>query len=193
VDSVGAFGKLSMRVRSSESEMTYALWQGWLSHLEEFRGLPGWPQSFSLADDGQPRPEKAEPHCAVSLTRRTIDGPGRLIVSKAVFLPLRGAVETHDCEDRAEYSLKLHGCFFVDAGRGGPAETTDERSDETRLKQEWNRRLLDLCDKGGGAAGARALQRPADGPSPPRLARVRDGVDVAPLAVDRGTVFLHRP
>ena len=91
-DSVGASGKVSMQVRGSGSEMTYALWQDWLTHLEEFRGRPAWPQSFSLAHDGQPRPEKAEPHCAVSLTRRPVDGQGRLVVSTAVFLPLRGGI-----------------------------------------------------------------------------------------------------
>jgi hypothetical protein len=144
-DSVGTSGKVAMQVRGSGSEMTYALWQNWLSHLEELAQPPrAWPQSFSLAPDGQPQPEKAEPHCAVSLTRRALDGPGRLVVSQAVFLPLRETVKVYPCEDQAEYSLKLHGCFFVDAGRGPPrVVAADEHSEESRLKAEWNRRLLE--------------------------------------------------
>ena len=141
--SVGVSGKVSMQLRASDSEMTYALWQGWLSHLEEFQGKSGWPLSHSLADDGQSRPEEAQPHCAVSLTRRPVDGPGKLVVSKAVFFPLR--VEKKDepsCKDQAEYCLKLHGCFFVDAGRGVRTLAADEQSEESRLKDEWNRRLL---------------------------------------------------
>jgi hypothetical protein len=145
---VGAAEAVTVHARSGESTMAYALWQTWLGPLEEFRGQPGWPQSFSLADDGKPRPEKAEPHCAVSLTRHPVDDQGRLVISSAVFLPLRGTIQEYPCEDRAQYSLKLHGCFFVDAGRGRPAvaataEDGSEPSDETRLKHKWNRRLFE--------------------------------------------------
>lgn len=141
--SVGVSGKVSMQFRASDSEMIYALWQGWLLNLEEFQGKSGWPPSHSLADDGQSRAEEAQPHCAVSLTRRPVDGPGKLVVSKAVFFPLRAEKKDESsCKDQAEYCLKLHGCFFSDAGRGVRMEAADEQSEESRLKDEWNRRLL---------------------------------------------------
>ena len=128
-DSVRASGNVAMQIRGSGSEVTYALWQNWLSRLEVLAQPPrAWPQSFSLAPDGQPQPEKAEPHCAVSLTRRALDGPGRLVVSQAVFLPLRGTVKEYPCDDQAEYSLKLHGCFFVDAGRGAAGAGSGRRT-----------------------------------------------------------------
>jgi hypothetical protein len=143
---IGGSGTVTLQVRGRTGNLAYALTQYWLPPLEEFRKQPGWPQSFSLGDDGQPRPEKAEPHCAISLTRRPTERPGQLTISRAVFLPLRGSTAIVPCDDLAEYSLKLHGCFFVDAGRGEPgvgATATADPSDETALKQEWNRRLLE--------------------------------------------------
>jgi hypothetical protein len=137
---IGSSGTIVLNLRGLETEMTYALWQGWLGALQEYRNRPDWPHSESMNDDGQPKPEKAEPHCAVCLTRRPVRSSGRLTMSTAVFFPLRDAKGVdpkglYPCDDQAEYSLKLHGCFFVDAGRGKPTMTGDG------LTVKWNRRL----------------------------------------------------
>jgi len=76
-----------------------------------------------------------------------VGGGGALTVSRAVFLPLRGDEEVLPCGRDAGYSLKLHGCFFVDAGRGRPVHLAGGSQDVTQspeemLKAEWNDRLL---------------------------------------------------
>jgi hypothetical protein len=141
---LGGSGMVKVDSLNESAYLTYAIRQGWLTELEALRSRSGWPMSLSFAST-RPKPDKALPHFAVTLSRRS---KGEYLrIAKAVFLPLRGDKELPPRADGWNYSLKLHGCFFVDAGRGQPvAAKTDalgvESSPEDKLKSEWNARLL---------------------------------------------------
>lgn len=139
-------GRVTVAAGGPPGELPYCIRQQWVTALEEFRKRPGWPTSMSFASH-RPRPDKALPHAAVSLSRWAAGDEGSLTVSRAVFLPLRGDEEILPLDRGACYSLKLHGCFFVDAGRGQPVQHRGDRPDvspspEELLKAGWNDRLL---------------------------------------------------
>lgn len=177
----GGSSTVRVEVRGERNDLTYTVRQGWLGEMEDFKNRPGWPMSFSFASFLQ-TPDKALPHVAVSLSRWPSATGGGLTIARAVFLPLRGDDEVLTCDGKGKYSLKLHGCFFVDAGRGrpaysgnGPAEASS--SPEDQLRREWNERLLreGVCplliptleefalSSGLGDAGIRSLTRSLGG------------------------------
>lgn len=140
---LGGPGTVRVDFLNQSSCLTYALKQGWLTELDNFRKRPSWPKTMSFVG---PKPDKALPHFAVSFSR--CSQGKNLSIAQAVFLPLRSDNETRFGSDGWKYSLKLHGCYFIDAGRGQPvAVKTDSlgitpSSDENKLKSEWNSRLL---------------------------------------------------
>ena len=94
--------------------------------LAIIRHSPYWPQRLSEDDNGNPKTfaDKADSHCAVVLSRTVKTGQrGKLTIQWAVFLPVaddeQGIAEfeeiEHDCE--WDYTLLLHGYFFLDSGR----------------------------------------------------------------------------
>ncbi len=121
--------------------------------LREIKRHSSWPNQTAIGPDGadQQVPEKAEPHGAVVFTRLSSNGPGRLRIQPAVFLPLGEPEEIKlKGDSRLRFSLYLHGFFFVDAGRRHllqdgslPVERDPgQLKTETEVMQFWNRTLL---------------------------------------------------
>lgn len=84
-----------------------------------------WPKRSTQDESGEPKsvPDKAIPHCGVIFSRRPIQDKARLTVQWAVFLPLSdenlGSSEFEQISSNGdwEYTLLLHGYFFLDSGR----------------------------------------------------------------------------
>ena len=135
----------------------YALRERWVPALAALRASDAWPTSMSF-ETVEPAKDKALPHAAVTVSRGPAPGGGSVSVGRAVFLPLGDDEERRDLGLPAAYSVRLHGCFFVDAGRKGPVVRTGSQhganpSAEDQLRAEWNDRLL--------REGARPLLLPA--------------------------------
>ncbi len=112
----------------------------------------GWPKSYQL-DKLKDRPiealDKAEQHCAVTVSRVQANSQAYLRANWAVFLPLKDTEElvAIPIEGAFDYNFYLHGYFFVDAGRKslqghdllGQSVTLDNiKNDEKRLREVWN-------------------------------------------------------
>lgn len=97
----------------------------WLGELRDLHHGSQWPETHHIDDLGNPQVEreKAEPHASVVFTTSaTPDAlPGHLTIRWAVFLPLEDDIvsETLHCGGDQDFSLTLHGYFFVDPGRRG--------------------------------------------------------------------------
>lgn len=105
-----------------------------------------WPRNFRR--DGRSRVhvrEKAPPHVGVCWRRWAAEGEAKLDCSWAVFLPLSEKPEVISLTGEWNYSLQMHGWFFVDAGRNlfelSERAAGGEPSDEPTLRHEWNREL----------------------------------------------------
>ncbi len=94
--------------------------------------------------------DRAEPHCAVCFMKRcATNRQGKLTISQAVFLPVDEPEESYKsipCPGDADFSLTLHGFFFIDPGRshieGWETDTfSGQPQDEPSLRREWNGRL----------------------------------------------------
>lgn len=92
--------------------------------------------------------DKAQPHAAAYFMRHPASGAGTLNVNWAVFLPVDEPQETTPCPGNWDYSLVLHGYFFVDAGRARIQDVTPEEltsplalnrvTDEATARTAWN-------------------------------------------------------
>jgi hypothetical protein len=98
-------------------------------------------------------PDKAIPHCAVIFSRKKAQATGTLTVQWAVFLPIGDEekdtveFESVNCEGNWDYTILLHGYFFVDSGRHkvkilkdvieGNISQKDPRS-ENEMVEQWN-------------------------------------------------------
>ena len=111
---------------------------------------PFWPKSVSVLDP-HPKPEKGEPHGAVTMLRTTTAPHPTLRISWAVFLPIS---ETHDIDiplgDDVSFQVRLllHGYFFLDSGRRSiegldDARAHEEPTDAGGLRRAWNTELRD--------------------------------------------------
>ncbi len=112
-----------------------------------------WPRYIRTdPDTGEFRqePESAQPHAAVCFVRQpAAQKQARLSIHQAVFLPLdepAAPFQSIPCDGSFDYSLALHGCFFVDPGRSrvdGWEQDTNITPpvDEASLRREWNGRL----------------------------------------------------
>ena len=126
-------GTIAVHLDSGPESWPYAVSQAWLPALAGLRDDPNWPTTFTMSGESDEVKEKAEPHAAVSVVYRP--GPTHsLRVRSAVFLPLRDETAT-DGVSPGETAVLLHGCVFVDAGRGEAKQGDDE------LRDEWNARL----------------------------------------------------
>ena len=94
--------------------------------LASIRQSEYWPQRLSEDDNGNPKAfaDKADSHCSVVLSRTEKTGQrGKLTIQWAVFLPVaddeQGIAEFEQIEHGCEwdYTLLLHGYFFLDSGR----------------------------------------------------------------------------
>ena len=93
-----------------------------------------WTERSSINEYGEEEtvPDKSIPHCAVVFTKQALGNKlkARLILQWSVFLPLASkekhssteeteqeACEEIDCEGDEDYTIFLHGYFFLDSGR----------------------------------------------------------------------------
>ena len=116
----------------------------------ELQSLGCWPESTHKEFNREATKivDKTKPHVAVCIIREKSTLP-RLTIVPCVFLPLSGATGNQysvNISGECSVSVCLHGSMFVDAGR--QSVVIGERlnalpGDETRLAQEWNRRLLE--------------------------------------------------
>lgn len=116
--------------------------------FDELHRSKAWPRTIAYHPvTGRPQDEleKAESHAAAYFTRRPARQEGLLNVEWAVFLPLTEKPERPiTCPGSSDYTLLLHGHFFLDAGRNSIDFGNDDRdrSDpEHAVRAEWNRLL----------------------------------------------------
>ncbi|MBC8492984.1 MAG: hypothetical protein H8D43_04285, partial [Chloroflexi bacterium] len=123
-------------------------------HFANLRCSDKWP-SYSITDPetGEYRPEResVQPHAAICFTRKLATSKQAcLSIHQAVFLPLDvpdDPFESVRCNGGDfDYSLTLHGCYFVDPGRSGvdgwdQGIQTSQPGSEAELRLEWNGRL----------------------------------------------------
>ncbi|MEG4319081.1 MULTISPECIES: sacsin N-terminal ATP-binding-like domain-containing protein [unclassified Microcoleus] len=91
-----------------------------------------WSKRLSINEDGDEEfiPDKSIPHCGVVFTQKLSDTSrsAKLTLQWAVFLPLasdettsneeeRAAHQQIDCDGEQDYTIFLHGYFFLDSGR----------------------------------------------------------------------------
>ena len=117
-----------------------------LGKLKDSKYWPSTHTAFSPA----PRPEKGEPHGAISLWCDTRSRASELSISWAVFLPVSEGGITIPIKDPSvgRVHLLLHGYFFLDSGRQridgiDESRARAEPSDESETRQAWN---AELCN-----------------------------------------------
>ena len=118
--------------------------------LDELKDSVYWPRSYT-AFSSEPRPEKGEPHGAISLWCDPQSQPSELSISWAVFLPVSEEEDIRiPIEDPlvGRVRLLLHGYFFLDSGRrridGTDGSDVSARpSNESEIRQAWN---AELCN-----------------------------------------------
>jgi hypothetical protein len=91
-----------------------------------------WSKRLSINEDGDEEfiPDKSIPHCGVVFTQKSSNTSrsAKLTLQWAVFLPLasdetisneeeRAAHQQIDCDGEQDYTIFLHGYFFLDSGR----------------------------------------------------------------------------
>jgi hypothetical protein len=91
-----------------------------------------WSKRLSINEDGDEEfiPDKSIPHCGVVFTQKSSNTSrsAKLTLQWAVFLPLasdenssneedRAAYQQIDCDGEQDYTIFLHGYFFLDSGR----------------------------------------------------------------------------
>jgi hypothetical protein len=124
-----------------------------LNELTQLQSVEkGWPVSYQH-DSKSNRPkkalDKAEQHVAVVISKTSATGQAYLRANWAVFLPLADMDDfvSQAIEGEYDYSIHLHGYFFVDAGRkgihgheniGNSVEFEDINGDEKKLRRAWN-------------------------------------------------------
>ena len=119
-------------------------------YLDELKNSVYWPRSYT-AFSPEPRPEKGEPHGAISLWCDPPSQPSELSISWAVFLPVS---EEEDIQIPIEdplvgrVRLLLHGYFFLDSGRRridgtDGSDISGRPSNESEIRRAWN---AELCN-----------------------------------------------
>jgi hypothetical protein len=96
-----------------------------LDFWDDLKRSEYWPKRSTEDEEGNALsvPDKAIPHCAVVFSRKVAQGEGSLTIQWAVFLPLVDGesdvaeFEHLECEGNWDYTLLLHGYFFLDSGR----------------------------------------------------------------------------
>lgn len=103
-----------------------------------------WPRSASLKST-RGEPEKSEPHAAIYFVGSE-RYRGNLTVQWSVFLPIGDPEPGISCPGEMDYSLLIHGYFFVDSGRSRIEKfaTVDEVGsavNESDVRSQWNSQL----------------------------------------------------
>ena len=130
----------------------YVGWEAFLPthHLGALKDSEYWPRTHT-AFSPAPRPEKAEPHGAISLWCDTRSQASELSISWAVFLPISDEEDITipiKSPSVGRVRLLLHGYFFLDSGRqridgidGSRVRATP--TSESEIRQAWN---TELCN-----------------------------------------------
>jgi hypothetical protein len=96
---------------------------------------------------GETVPDKSIPHSAVTLTKHPTKQGGTLSIQWAVFLPVgdpkKQPNEQISYSGRYDFTLFLHGYFFLDSGRSRieaweKADLTQPPTQESEATQQWN-------------------------------------------------------
>ena len=109
-----------------------------------------WPTTIDVRSP-QPKPEKGEPHGAVTLIRAPQEGPAELRISWAVFLPVSEEADVRIPLGESalgQWRMLLHGYFFLDSGRREidglkMPSGADHPADAAALRRTWNAELRD--------------------------------------------------
>ena len=119
--------------------------------LDGLKGSEHWPQR-SITENGKSlsKREKADSHCAAIFTGCPAkEGAGSLEISWGVFLPV-SSDETREIirgEGDWDFTLLLHGIFFVDAGRFqiefDDSENREFKDPQRGIRLHWNQYLRD--------------------------------------------------
>ena len=111
-----------------------------------FRELPqseSWPTVITIdaetGAEGDDR-EKSDSHCAAYFVETPTEDEGMLHIQRAVFLPVGEPRETIPCDGKSDFTLMLHGGFFLDPGRKD-VDIRDDINNETDVKSNWNHHL----------------------------------------------------
>ena len=123
-----------------------------------------WTKRLSIDENAEEslEPDKSIPHCAIVFTKQSLTNKSkaRLMLQWSVFLPLASddndsnneaveqeAYEVIDCEGNQDYTVFLHGYFFLDSGRkyieGLKKIRTNEFTQKTptnedEMIEQWN-------------------------------------------------------
>ncbi|MBD2450086.1 hypothetical protein H6G76_23580 [Nostoc sp. FACHB-152] len=101
---------------------------------DDLQQSPYWTKRVSINElaESESIPDKSIPHCAVVFTKQSLNNrhKARLLLQWSVFLPLASdetsyssegaeqeAYEVIDCKGDQDYTIFLHGYFFLDSGR----------------------------------------------------------------------------
>ena len=131
-----------------------------VAQFNQLRDSAYWPKRFTQDEFGRPISvkDKAIPHCGVIFSRSPAQDVGSLTVQWAVFLPLvddksSGNTEFEQIPSKQDwnYTLLLHGYFFLDSGRRSIEALADIYSssieqvvvpaNDTQMMQLWNTTL----------------------------------------------------
>ncbi len=144
----------AISVQSSQTERKYVGREATLSdgRAARLQGSSFWPKTVSVLHHF-PRPEKGQPHGAVSLLRTTAGARATLRLSWAVFLPISDTYDIEiplDSEFPCQVRLLLHGYFFLDSGRRriealDAERVDDDPGDAAELRRSWNAELRDTA------------------------------------------------
>lgn len=127
---------------------------------ENLQNSSYWSKRSAIDDHGDDKivPDKSVPHCAVIFTQKNKQNQSaKLTIQWAVFLPLAESLdkeieefESIDSQSNYDYSITLHGYFFLDSGRNNidslgairtgllPHKTPTK---EEEMIQQWNKTL----------------------------------------------------
>jgi len=133
-------------------EKFYVLYQRILINPDfaDLKKQEKWPTS--LSSDGKRKKEKGYPHCQVTLDfyqpSNDSVAKGKLKIQWAVFLPTDQLEKIPLQNSTGEYTLTLHGFFFIGSDRreilkwhSNNAEALEES--ELAVKQKWNQYLAE--------------------------------------------------
>jgi len=127
------------------------------SFWSELEASQHWPRRQTADEYGESHdePDKVLPHCAVIFSRRKKQNSCSTFTAQwAVFLPVAGRDQEEQieffeckCDGEYDYSLLLHGYFFLDSGRKYIEALTDILNNnikpqlpetEEELNRQWN-------------------------------------------------------
>ena len=112
------------------------------SRFRKLQNSDSWPTVGTInpkTGAEQEDKEKADSHCAAYFVETPTEDEGKLRIQWAVFLPVGDPKET-PCDGKSNFTLMLHGYFFLDPGRKD-VEIRNNINNVPDVRSEWNREL----------------------------------------------------